>query len=110
MITPPAFAAPPDGPTPGGGPNFQERVSNCVNTSVAYSRYATMANDALDTDHAAFIAFIQEIADKNSTPEAHAIIINLGKLAWANRGHKTTVQEDTMKMFNECYDNLGTKL
>lgn len=91
------------------GSNFQDRVANCVNTSIAYARYATMAGYAVDSDHAAFIAYIQQIADKNETPEAKALIVHLGELAWKSREHKS-VQEDTLKMFTDCYSGLGLKL
>lgn len=88
---------------------FQEQVAGCANQSIAYGRYATMADLADDDDHAAFIAFIQQIADKNPTEEGRAFILRIGKQAWSQRGQKN-VQVEALKVFNECYDKLGMKL
>ena len=91
------------------GDKFSDQVAGCVYESVAYARYATMAAMASDSDHAAFMAFIQQIADKNDSPEAHALILSLGEQAWRSRRQKTA-QADAMDIFTKCYSELGLKI
>lgn len=89
-------------------PNFEEQIEFCVSMSTEYTQLATMADDAQDSDHAAFVAFVQQEAESFHNEKAKQSIIHIGQLAWLSRGHD--IHGNAIKMFKECYSHLGTKL
>lgn len=89
-------------------PTFLEQIHNCVELTVAYTRFAQMADDSQPSDRPAFIAYVQQIAEANSSQKARDTIVHMGELAWASRGQQ--VHAGSMKMYEECYNKLGSKV
>lgn len=89
------------------GPSFLDQIHSCVESTVKYTEFATLADDSQDSDHGAFTAFVQQEADAQGNPAVKQLFISLGNLAWLSRGHD--VHQDAMAMYDKCYSKLGTK-
>lgn len=88
-------------------PSFFDQITGCVNISVVFTQFATLAETTPDNEKPAFLAYIQQVADRNQNPRTKAFIVNLGDLAWASRGE--SVRAQAMKLYEDCFNSLGTK-
>lgn len=89
-------------------PTFFQEITGCVNMSVAYAQYAAFANNTPDSDKAAYMILIQQIADKNQSPRIKEIVKHLGDLAWSARGR--SIQADAMDLYQTCFNRIGKKI
>lgn len=89
-------------------PSFIQQLHNCTNLAVGYTEFAMYAEQAKESDHATFIAFVQQIAQDNREPYK-SLIIMLGQKAWAHKA-KDDVHEQAMSVFDQCASHLGTKI
>lgn len=95
---------------PQSGPNssFYAGVEQCTDIAVVYTQIATVANNTKDSDKPIFIAYVEQLANRNQSARAKAIIEHMGSMAWAARGDSVT--GDAMSLYEQCFDNLGTKV
>lgn len=90
------------------GPTFVDQIHSCVETTVKYTEFATLADDSKDADHGAFTAFVQQEADAQGNPSVQQLFIHLGELAWLTRGKD--VHAEAMDMYEKCFTKLGTQV